>query len=189
MKKTLIPNSIIVFSTIYFTIMLWGFTSTENRVGLLFYAFILPVFIITFIYLREPNVSILKIENYQLKVKYIFPNKKDIEIDLYKIKGNITLRRFHGRDFAGGFPTWADYLNFRWYFTAEKYELELLYFDEIMIIPFQTNIIGLKSFLDSVIMYANAINDGKITYNKSNLAKIELSQGLSELAIKLLIER
>lgn len=169
--------------------MLWGFTSTENRIGFLFYALILPIFIITFIYLREPNASILKIENYQLKVGYIFPNKKDIEIDLYKVKGNITFRRFHGRDFAGGFPTWADYLNFRWYFTAEKYELEFLYSDKIIIIPFQANIIGLKSFLDSVITYANAINDGKIAHNKSNLSKMELGQLVSEIAIKLLVER
>jgi hypothetical protein len=188
MKKTLIPNSIIIFSIIYFTIMIWGFTSTENRMGFLFYAVILAIFSIGFIYERDKFACILKIEDYKLKFNYIFLNVKNIEIDLYKIQGDITLKRFHGRDFAGGFPTLSNYLNFRWYFSAERYELEFWYEDKLKTVPFQANIIGLKSFLDSVIYYANVINEGEIRYSKSNLGKAELATELSALAIKLLIK-
>ena len=188
MKKTLIPNSIIIFTIIYLTIMMWGFLSTENRIGFLFYAVILAIFCIGFVYERDKFACILKIEDYNLKFNYIFPNVKNVEIELYKIQGDITLKRFHGRDFAGGFPTLSNYLNYRWYFSADKYELEFWYEDKLKIVPFQANIIGLKSFLDSVIYYANVINEGNIQYNESNLGKQELAAELSVLAIKLLIK-
>ena len=188
MKKTLIPNSIIVFTIIYSTIMIWGFISTENRIGILFYAAILAIFSIGFVYERDKFACIMKIEDYKLKFNYVFPNIKDIDIELYKIRGDITLKRFHGRDFAGGFPTLSNYLNFRWYFSADKYELEFWYEDKLKTVPFQANIIGLKTFLDSVIYHANVINEGEIRYNKSNIGKTELATELSILAIKLLIK-
>ena len=59
---------------------------------------------------------------------------------------------------------------------------------KLKIVPFQANIIGLKSFLDSVIYHSNVINKGEIRYNKSNLGKAELVTELSTLAIKLLIK-
>jgi hypothetical protein len=168
--------------------MIWGFISTGNRIGFLFYAVVLAIFSIVFIYERDKFACILKIEDYRLKFKYIFPNIKNVEIDLYKIHGDITLKRFHGRDFAGGFPTLSNYLNYRWYFSADRYELEFWYEGKLKIVPFQANIIGLKSFLDSVIYHANVINKGEIRYNKSNLGKAELVTELSTLAIKLLIK-
>ena len=188
MKKTLIPNSIIIFSIIYFTIMIWGFISTENRIGFLFYAVILAIFFISFIYERDKLACILKIEDYKLMFNYIFPNINNIAIELYKIQGNITLKRFHGRDFSGGFPTLSNYLNYRWYFSADRYELEFWYDGELKIIPFQANLIGLKSFLDSVIYNANVINEGEIRYSKSYLGKAELATELSVLTIKLFIK-
>lgn len=187
MKKTFIPNSIILFSIIYSTIIIWGITSIENRTGLLFYSIILAIFFVIFVYERDSLACILKIEDYKLKFSYIFPNKKDIEIELYKIQGDIILRRFHGREFAGGFPTLSNYLNYRWYFSADRYELEFWYAGELTKISFQANLIGLKSFLDSVVHYANAINNGEIRHTASNLGKIELASELSTLAVKLLI--
>lgn len=188
MKKTLIPNSIIVFSIIYFTIMIWGFILMENRIGFLFYAIILAIFCTVLLYERDKLACILKIEDYKLKFKYIFPNVKNLEIELYKIHGDITLKRSHGRDFAGGFPTLSNYLNYRWYFSADRYELEFWYEGKLKIVSFQANVIGLKSFLDSVIYYANVVNEGEIRYSKSNLGKAELATELSALAIKLLIK-
>lgn len=91
-------------------------------------------------------------------------------------------------NFAGGFPTLSNYLNYRWYFSADMYELEFWYEGELKIVAFQANIIGLKPFLDSVIYYANVINEGEIRYSKSNLGKVELATELSGLAIKLLIK-
>lgn len=164
-----------------------GLTSTENRGGLFFYSIILAIFSIIFIYQRDSLACILKIEDYKLKFNYIFPNKQNVEIDLHKIQGDIRLRRFHGREFAGGFPTLSNYLNYRWYFSADRYELEFWYAGELKVISFQANIIGLKSFLDSVIYYANVINKGNISHTTSNLGRIELASELSTLAIKLLI--
>lgn len=187
MKKTLIPNSIILFLFTYITVMGWGIIVAENRYGIFFYGFSLFIFFVIVIYNREPQASILKIEDNKLKVKYFFPNNKDIEVDFYKIQGNMILRRYYDGKFAGGLPSWPEYLNYRWYFSPERYELELTYGGEHKVLSFQVNIILFKRFLETLVESTNSINKDKIQQIESTTGKSELMMTFSELVIKLII--
>jgi len=187
MKKTFIPNSVLFFTTVYLAVIAWGLVTADNKIGVTFYAVVLALFFISIIYKRDPFASILSIEDYRLKVNYFFPGKQTIEIDLYKVQSDVIVKRYYAGHFAGGFPGLLEYLNYKWYFTSEKYELEFMYDGEYKVIPVQVNLLGFRRFLESFVQSVNAVNRSQMKSLQSDFGKLDLAVELSELVIRHLI--
>ena len=167
--------------------MFWAIDSADNKIGIIFYSIVLALFFVWVIHFREPFACVLKVEDGRLKIDYLFPDVKNVEIDLYKIEGDIVLKRYYQGSFAGGLPSWPEYINYRWYFTSEKYELEFVYNGEVRIFPLHTNIIGFKRFLRLLITSINLFRERKLKSIDNGFGKKELAIDVAIEVIKIIV--
>lgn len=92
------------------------------------------------------------------------------------------LERYYMGEKVGGFPRMPDYLNYRWYFASEKYQLSFQYSgnEELIKLTIQPNIIGFESFMKKVVQQTNIVLEDA---NQANTSVRSLSKSLFRLAI------
>lgn len=188
MLRTVPSNNLILFPLIILATTVWGFSIADNLSGFVFISTALIVFLVLFAYFREPNMAFLKIEEGVLKIRYLFKRKRNRDIGLYKIDGHIELNRYIGGEFVSSFPGTSDYLNYRWYFTPETFELIFEYEGRLETFDFNVNVIGFRYFMSGLLEKLHSINSDKLKTVTTNFDTSQVATSWASVLVRFFVD-
>jgi len=153
--RTLIPNGIIFLGLLYGSVLTVALRQAENWGGVVFLGIVFFLILLFVWYYRNKFDCLLNVTNAAFRISYLNPLIADQAFAVADISSNITVKRYIYSEFRGGFPRAVDYLNLRWYFLPERYELSFIYQGEPVTITVQPNLIGLENVLNVLVKQAN----------------------------------
>ncbi|MBD0256760.1 MAG: hypothetical protein ICV83_13660 [Cytophagales bacterium] len=155
LARTWIPNGILMLALLYGSVLTVALQQAEKWEGVLFLGVVFFLILLFVWYYRNKYDCLFKVTDSTFSVRYVNPLITNQSFAIAGIESNITVRRYIYREFMGGFPRLADYLNFRWYLLPEVYELSFRYQNEPVTITTQPNLIGLEKAMNKLVGQAN----------------------------------